>query len=104
MSSLVTKADALLRPELRSALYRALATLPGITRQSGTTDLDGRTGIAISRTSDGARFDLILDPASSRVIGVRQVLVEAERGVPAGTVQVLSSTDQRIVGKLGATS
>ena len=104
VATLVTKADALLRPELRSALYRALATLPGITRQSGTTDLDGRTGIAISRTGDGARFDLILDPASSRVIGVRQVLVEAERGVPAGTVQVLSSTDQRIVGKLGATS
>ncbi|HKS99838.1 MAG TPA: hypothetical protein VJT31_09940 [Rugosimonospora sp.] len=107
VATLVTRADALLSPELRAGLCRALATLPGITRQPGAADLAGRTGVAISRTDGGVRVDLILDPASSRVIGVRQVIVDPAKDgatVPAGTVQWWSTTNQKVVGSAGATS
>jgi hypothetical protein len=105
VATLVTKADALLSPQLRTALYQALASLPGITRLPGATDLAGRSGLAISRTADGVRCDLILDQASSRVIGVRQVLTDAPGGtVPAGTVQEWSTTNQKVVTTVGATS
>jgi hypothetical protein len=106
VSELVTKADALLSPKLRAALYGVLATLPGVERIPGEVDLAGRSGIAVSHTDDGVRTDLILDPTTARVIGMRTVFTStaADSILPAGTVLEWSTADQKIVTKVGAKS
>jgi hypothetical protein len=108
VSTVMSRADALLSPDLRAALYRVLASLPGISRVPGQQDLAGRTGIAVSITVDGVRYELILDPNTSRVIGTRGVLTVAQAypgGVlAAGTVTEWSTTQTRIVAGVNATS
>src|SRR4029453_2668965 len=67
--------DPLVSPKLRAALYRVMAMIPGGDRVPGVADLAGRKGVAIGRVGDGgrARWDLILDPQTGRVIGEREV-------------------------------
>ncbi|WP_410612455.1 CU044_5270 family protein [Amycolatopsis sp. lyj-109] len=91
------RADALLTPAARAALYQAIALLPGIERVPGQVDLSGRAGVAIGRNAEGFRYEIILDPVTSRVIGTRMVAT-------AGTVIAWSSTDQVVVDSVGATS
>jgi hypothetical protein len=104
--TLAERADALLGPHLRAALYKALAQLPGIERVPGQTDLAGRKGVAIGRSDGRTRSDLILDPTTSRVIGTRQVLLvqDPKGALKPGTVVTWSTTDQRIVASVDATS
>jgi hypothetical protein len=101
VSALATTADALLSPELRSALYRVLATVPGVERVPGQVDLAGRTGVAIAQTANGKRTEIIIDPASSRMIGSRTVALTARDGIAAGTVIFSASANQKIVERLG---
>ncbi|MEO6082655.1 MAG: CU044_5270 family protein [Umezawaea sp.] len=101
--SFATSADALLTPQARSTLYQAIALLPGIERVPGQVDLAGRVGVAIGRTAEGMRNEIILDPVSSRVIGSRRVAVDLP-GVSAGTVMSWSTNDQVVVDRAGATS
>jgi hypothetical protein len=101
VSALATTADALLSPELRSALYRVLATLPGAERVPGQVDLAGRTGVAIARNSDGKRLELIIDPATSRMLGYRMTVLTAQNGIPAGTVTFSATANQQIVEHVG---
>ena len=102
-ASFAARADALLTPAVRTALYQAIALLPGIERVPGQVDLSGRTGVAIGRNAEGFRYEIILDPVTSRVIGSRMVAT-AGADVPAGTVIVWSSTDKVVVDEVGATS
>jgi hypothetical protein len=106
VAGLVGKADALLSPQLRAALYRALALLPGVSRIAGQVDLAGHRGVAITHTDQGVRSELIIDPVSSRAIGTRLVLVTPSKAntQPAGTVLELSTTEQRVVSAVGATT
>ncbi|MGW4059212.1 CU044_5270 family protein [Amycolatopsis sp. NPDC004747] len=97
------RADALLTPAVRTALYQAIALLPGIQRVPGQVDLTGRAGVAIGRNGEGFRSEIILDPVTSRVLGTRMVAT-AGTDVPAGTVIAWSSTDQVVVDSVGATS
>ncbi|WP_345065700.1 CU044_5270 family protein [Leifsonia kafniensis] len=78
--------------DLRAALYKAAAMIPGVTVTEQQVTLDGRSGIAIGRTEDAdhTRQDIIIDPANGLVIGEREVLLESANGFPAGTN--LSST------------
>ncbi|MEV6878351.1 CU044_5270 family protein [Amycolatopsis sp. NPDC051128] len=102
-ASFAARADALLTPAVRTALYQAIALLPGIRRVPGQVDLTGRAGVAIGRDGDRFRSEIILDPVTSRVIGTRMVAT-AGADVPAGTVIAWSSTDQVVVDSVGATS
>jgi hypothetical protein len=101
--SFAARADALLTPAVRTSLYQAIALLPGIERVPGEVDLAGRAGVAIGRVAEGFRYEIILDPVTSRVLGSRMVAT-AGADVPAGTVIVWSSTDQVVVDAVGATS
>jgi hypothetical protein len=56
-------------PAAEAAAYRALATLPGISVQQGITDTAGGQAIGISDV--GGLDQLLIDPVSSQVIGVR---------------------------------
>jgi hypothetical protein len=58
-------------PAAESAAYRALATLPGITVQPGIKDTAGGQAIGIS--DDGGYDQLLIDPVSFHVIGIRNI-------------------------------
>jgi hypothetical protein len=73
-------------PAVEAASYRALATLPGITVQPGVTDTAGRPAIGIS--DDGGLDQLLIEPVSYQVIGIRNLA----SGVAAPTIaQMLAS-------------
>ncbi len=58
-------------PAAEAAAYRAMAALPGITVQQGIHDTAGGQAIGVS---DDAGYDqLLIDPASCQVIGIRQL-------------------------------
>jgi hypothetical protein len=58
-------------PAAEAAAYRGLATLPGITVQQGIKDTAGGQAIGIS--DDGGYDQLLIDPVSYQVIGIRQL-------------------------------
>jgi len=55
----------------QAAAYRAMATLPGVTVQHGITDAAGAQAIGVS--ADGGYDQLLLDPVTYQVTGLRQV-------------------------------
>jgi hypothetical protein len=99
----VTIADGLrtgvVPAELRAALYKAAALIPGVTVGDRQATVDGRTGIAIGIASpDGvARQDIIIDPVSGLVIGEQDVLLKDYPGSPAGTVSTWTSVKTSVV-------
>ncbi|MED7931290.1 CU044_5270 family protein [Nonomuraea sp. LP-02] len=58
-----------LPPEVRAALFRGLATIPGVSFTEDVVDADGRRGVAFSHTGHWARYDLILDPVDFHFLG-----------------------------------
>ena len=56
-------------PAALAAVYRAMATLPGITVQQGITNAAGASAIGVS--DDGGHSQLLLSPVSYRVVGWR---------------------------------
>ncbi|BCW06322.1 CU044_5270 family protein [Arthrobacter sp. NtRootA1] len=99
----VTIADGLrtgaVPAELRAALYKAAALIPGVTLSDRQATIDGRTGTAIGIPSpDGtARTDIIIDPDSGLVIGEQSVLLKDYPGSPAGTVTSWTSVRTSVV-------
>jgi hypothetical protein len=57
-------------PAAEAAAYQAMATLPGITVQQGITDTAGH---AIGVSDDGGYDQLLIDPVSCQVVGIRQL-------------------------------
>jgi hypothetical protein len=75
-------------PAADAAAYQAMASLPGISVQPGITDTAG--GQAIGVSDDGGYDQLLIDPASCRVIGIRQL----SNGVGPRTIaQAIASGD-----------
>jgi hypothetical protein len=58
-------------PAAEAAVYRAMATLPGISVQRGITDATGASAIGVS--DDGGYNQLLLSPATYQVIGWRVI-------------------------------
>ncbi|MGW4500336.1 CU044_5270 family protein [Micromonospora sp. NPDC004336] len=89
--------DPIISPELRAALYRAVAKLPGIELVRGGVKLGGHTGIAFTCSVAGKeRKEIVLDPASYRFVGVRS----NAGGVDESWTVV---TDTRVVDAVGRT-
>jgi hypothetical protein len=63
-------------PAALAPAYRALATLPGVSVQTGITDAVGATAIGIS--DDGGYSQLLLSPTSYLVIGQRLISTGAD--------------------------
>jgi hypothetical protein len=70
-------------PEVRAALYRTLAKIPGVMVAHGASDAAGRRGVAFARaaslvddrgSSDRFRLELILDNDTYRYLGARYVV------------------------------
>ena len=73
--------------DLRAALYRALAGIPGVSISDHDATLDGRSGVAFGRDEgNGLRMEIIIDPSTGLVIGEREVVLRdgVLPGVPAG--------------------
>ncbi|WP_329101207.1 CU044_5270 family protein [Micromonospora sp. NBC_01699] len=89
--SLLREADPIVPPEVRAALYQAVALIPGVERVAGRVDLGGRQGIAIGRDGEPTgdetqREELVFDTAGRELLGFRTVQIRTARGIPAGTV------------------
>lgn len=86
--------------DLRAALYKAVAGIPGVTITDHAATLDGRTGIAFGRDeSNGVRQDIIIDPHTGLMIGERRVLLKDNilPGVPAGDSMGWTSVTTTVV-------
>jgi hypothetical protein len=79
--------EAYLRPAALSALFAALARIPGVAIVGDITDEAGRRGVAISLTEvQGTRSELIFDRSSHAYLGTRTVMASAGDGLNAGDV------------------
>jgi hypothetical protein len=58
-------------PNAEAAAFRAMAAIPGVTIQQGITDAAGNAAIGVS--DDGGYDQLLLDPVSYQVTGLRQL-------------------------------
>jgi hypothetical protein len=58
-------------PNAEAAAFRAMAAIPGVTIQQGITDAAGNPAIGVS--GDGGYDQLLLDPVSYQVTGLRQL-------------------------------
>lgn len=75
-------ADALREQPAPAALlagfYRALARIPGVEFLGDTRDRAGRHGLAVARTAQGTRQELILDRDTGELLGEREVLLDPD--------------------------
>ncbi|GIH60000.1 CU044_5270 family protein [Microbispora siamensis] len=77
----------------RAALFKAAATIPGVTVTENVEDAAGRTGIGVGRISGGVREEIIFDPSTYELLGERGIVVdEKEAKAPAGSL--VASTAQ----------
>ncbi|MFD8815827.1 hypothetical protein ACFV23_31150 [Streptomyces sp. NPDC059627] len=58
-------------PKVSAALYRAAATIPGVEVVHDATDLTGREGVAITRTTREQKAQLIFDEKTLAFLGER---------------------------------
>jgi hypothetical protein len=102
---LLSEPDIGATPALRSALYKALASLPGVTVIDSVTDSNGRSGIQISLpASNPMHFagsfveNAIVDPATSDLLDWSVVYVGPSSNVAASSGSLpIASTPGSIV-------
>ena len=87
--------------DLRAALYRTLALVPGVTIVENDATLDGRTGVALGYTEPARgsiwRDEIIIDPSTGVVIGTREVTLNEYDDIPAGTTLSWSTVHTSVV-------
>jgi hypothetical protein len=87
--------------DLRAALYRTLALVPGVTIVENEATLDGRTGVAVGYTEPARgsiwRDEILIDPATGLVIGDRAVTLNNYDDIPAGTTLSWSTVHTSVV-------
>jgi hypothetical protein len=105
-------------PEVRAALYRALAKIPGVTVVHSATDAAGRRGVGFTRaasiefsgSSSWLRLEIILDNDTYRYLGARYIVtrdyfmpdVPSGKGTRFRKGQVLISTAQLALAVVNA--
>jgi hypothetical protein len=84
--------------DLRAALYRAVALVPGVDVVAETTAINGQTGVAIGHEeANGVRADLIVDPDTGLLIGERRVATDDSADFPTGTILKERTTTATVV-------
>lgn len=90
--------DKIAPPKVAAALYRAVALIPGVTLIPSATDAIGRQGVAVARTADGIRTELIFSKTSLRLLGERTIL--AGIGVSASATAIIRQAFASHLGKV----
>jgi len=96
--------SGLVPADLRAALYRAAARIPGIKLIDSAANLDGRRGVAIGRVQAGGelRHDIVFDSAAGQLIGERDVVVKQfAPHVPVGSTVASTAFSVGIADKPG---
>ncbi|GAA1651069.1 CU044_5270 family protein [Microbacterium flavum] len=90
--------------DLRSAMYRAAAMIPGVTLVDDQATLDGHRGVAIGRDEEawGSRIEIIVDPTTGTFLGEREILLRDQDGIPAGTAASWTAVTTSIVDQAPA--
>ncbi|MEU8118805.1 CU044_5270 family protein [Spirillospora sp. NPDC049024] len=88
-------------PKVRAAIFRAIAEIPGVRLRNDGVDAAGRPGVAVTRTQDGIRDELVFDRATHRFLGTRTVIAKNDNplGPPGMTTQSSALLASRIVDK-----
>jgi hypothetical protein len=90
-------------PAVRSAMYGALALIPGVKSIGLDRDLVGRSGDAVVFTDHfrGTRTELIFDPDTSALLGERQTAVGKDVGFRRGAlIENLAYLDEAVTTTL----
>ncbi len=93
-----------LPPAFRAALYRVVAELPEVELLGEVEDPVGRTGIGVAFTKGSVTHELIFDPATSALLGEREVAARRipDLQVPAGTeTGSVTYLESKVVDSLG---
>ena len=60
-------------PQFKSALYQAIALLPGVTSIGTTTTHSGQTGVGFAVASPNGQAAIVVDPATGALIEIRNL-------------------------------
>ncbi|MCP2337813.1 CU044_5270 family protein [Actinomadura rupiterrae] len=86
VQAFLTLADTLraryVRPSALTVLFKAAATIPGVTVSRGVADLAGRKGIAVGHTWNGRRVEVVFDAKTYRYLGERRLVDHGDRLPP----------------------
>jgi hypothetical protein len=93
--------SGLVPADLRAALYRALAKVPGLQITEEFANLDGQKGTAYGISEAGTRHDVIIDPTTGQFIGEREITEKGFEKIPAGTVTEYTSMTTAVVNGMG---
>lgn len=96
--------DTYLPPAFRAALYRVVAELPRVELLGEVGDPIGRKGIGVAYTKGSVTHELIFDPATSALLGEREVAARRipDLQVPAGTeTGSVTYLESKVVDSLG---
>jgi hypothetical protein len=86
-------------PEVRQALYEAVADLPDVKLVGEVKDPLGRRGLAVGLTNNGIERQLIFDPNTSELLAREDVVADPEElGLDAKPGAVLSYTAYLVSG------
>jgi hypothetical protein len=72
-------AEAPTSASVRAALYRVLATTPGIRLLGRTRDSIGRYGIALAVNVEDARLELMIDPTTGELLQTSRTLLRRSK-------------------------
>ncbi len=96
--------DTYVPPAFRAALYRVVAELPEVQLRGEVEDPVGRKGIGVAYTKGSVTHELIFDPATSALLGEREVAARRipDLQVPAGTeTGSVTYLESKVVDSLG---
>jgi hypothetical protein len=79
-----TLRESYVSPAAKAAMFKATATIPGVTVTGNTVDLAGRKGVAVGQTWHGIRHELIFEAGTYRLLGERQIVDHDDSFQPSG--------------------
>ncbi|UBU18143.1 hypothetical protein [Nonomuraea gerenzanensis] len=80
--------DAALPPRIRAAMYGAMAAIPGVRYEDGSSDLLDRRGITLYHVLDGyLRDEIFIDPRTYEYLGYRTIVVKNHKDGPFDTMR-----------------
>ena len=96
--------SAPLSSDVRGALYRVTARIPGIRVLDDVRDAAGRTGVGIAVDDGGVRSVLIYDPETGELLGEQSILLERGNHVAAAPGAVIGEAAYLEAGVVDSTS